>query len=84
MRLTRRITAQNRVAIPKRIRELLNIEAGDLIEVEFEREGRTAPEVLSAMRDGQLHLPEALRRALDASAGDIVTLTIKNVNKRRI
>jgi len=83
MRLMGRIVSQNRVVIPKRIREASDIEGGDLIEVRLACGEKTAHETLRVSRRGQIYLPEALREALDAKEGDIVSVTIENVIKSR-
>jgi len=83
MRLMGRIVSQNRVVIPKRIREVSNIQEGDLVEVKVTCGEKTAYETLRVSERGQIYLPEVLREALDAEEGDIVLVTIENVIKSR-
>jgi len=82
MKLSRPLTQENFVVITKPARRLLDIEEGDIIEVEISHRGTTIHEIKKMSSNGRIYISQKLRDALDVKEGDIITLDIKNVVKR--
>jgi len=83
VKLSRPLTEDGAVIIPKQARELLDISPDDAIEVEISHEDKTVHELKKVPANGRIYLSEKLRDALNAKEGDIVTLDIKKLIKKR-
>jgi len=83
MQFTRRVLAQNRIIIPQVVREVLNIQKGDVLEIKITAWGQTAHETVAVAQDGVVCFPKSLRELLSLEEGDIVQVKIKNVIKRK-
>lgn len=83
MKISRPINDDGTVVIPKQARELLNISPDDAIEVEISREDKTVHELKKVPANGRIYLPEKLRKELNAKEGDVVTLNIKKIPKKK-
>jgi len=83
VKLSRPITHDGTVIIPKQAREPLNINPGDSIEVEITHKDTTVHDIRKLSSNGRIYIPEKLRKALDIDEGDIVTLDIKKVIKKK-
>jgi len=83
IKFTRRIAAQERVSIPKKVINALKIGKGDLVVLELTHKDKTAFLTVSLYAKRQVHLPEAVRDSLGVGEGDIIDVEIKDVVKEK-
>ena len=81
IKFTRRIVAQERVTIPKKVINALKIGEGDLVVLELTHKDKTAFLSASLHAKGQVRLTEAVRDSLGVGEGDIIDIEIKDVVK---
>jgi len=83
VKFTRRIVAQKRVTIPKKVIDALKIGRGDLVVLELTHKDKTAFLPASLYDKGQVRLTEAVRESLGVGEGDIIDIEIKDVVKEK-
>jgi len=83
VKFTRRIVAQERVTIPKKVINALKIGKGDLVVLELTHKDKTAFLSASLHAKGQVRLTEAVRDSLGVGEGDIIDIEIKDIVKEK-
>jgi len=79
VKFTRRIAAQERITIPKKVINALKIGKDDLVVLELTHKGKTAFLSTPLYDKGQVRLPKTVRESLRAGEGDIINIEIKDV-----
>jgi len=83
LKFSRLVDSQGFVTIPKVIRDIIDAQIGDTIEVEVSNQGKSLYEVRKIHKTGRIYLHKDVRKELGVAEGGMVTLDIKNIVEKK-